>query len=282
MSEKENNKMVRRVCFTLNNYTEEEYEECCSILEKQQYAIVGREIAPTTGTPHLQGYCELKTQKRFDTLKRQWGNRYRFASCVGTQEQNITYCSKEDKNAREFGQRRESGSRSDLDKVRLDAAQYGMRSVVRYANNQQINVAQKFLTYCEEPRASKPTVHWLFGPTGSGKSRKAQELAGDDDVYWKSDSNKWFDGYDGHSIVVLDDLRDTWFDFTDLLTLLDRYPRRVECKGGSRQWKPEVIIITSAEHPKSFYPESRENKKQLIRRIDHIEYIAGEWDDDVF
>lgn len=44
-------------CFTLNNYTLKEYEA----LQNQEcrYLLMGKEIAPTTGTPHIQGYIQL-------------------------------------------------------------------------------------------------------------------------------------------------------------------------------------------------------------------------------
>lgn len=52
--------MVRYV-FTWNNYPE---DKCDEILKRSKYkftyCIYGREVAPTTGTPHLQGYAERK------------------------------------------------------------------------------------------------------------------------------------------------------------------------------------------------------------------------------
>jgi len=93
-----------------------------------------------------------------------------------------------------------------------------------------------------------------MGSTGGGKTRKAHELAKADggDVYIKSDSTKWFDGYDGHEIAILDDIREGWMPYNDLLTLLDPYPKRVEVKGGWRQWKPRLIILTCPFEPINF------------------------------
>ena len=49
----------RHIVFTLNNYSEDEY---LNILNSEyfKYVIIGKEICPTTGTPHLQGYGELE------------------------------------------------------------------------------------------------------------------------------------------------------------------------------------------------------------------------------
>lgn len=62
-----------RWMFTLNNYTEEEYLLLTTRLEandKVQYYVIGREIAPTTGTRHLQGFILLTsgTRLRFTSL----------------------------------------------------------------------------------------------------------------------------------------------------------------------------------------------------------------------
>lgn len=48
---------VKRFCFTLNNYNDDDLEKLKEYAQQWcQFAIIGKEIAPTTGTPHLQGY----------------------------------------------------------------------------------------------------------------------------------------------------------------------------------------------------------------------------------
>nr|QJI53602.1 MAG: replication associated protein [Circoviridae sp.] len=46
---------LKRICFTLNNYTEEDEQRIQQSVDLYQYAIYGREVAPGTGTRHLQG-----------------------------------------------------------------------------------------------------------------------------------------------------------------------------------------------------------------------------------
>jgi Putative viral replication protein len=53
------NKKVQKFCFTLNNYTEDEFKKIGEyMLKNAVYGIVGREIGEL-GTPHLQGYINL-------------------------------------------------------------------------------------------------------------------------------------------------------------------------------------------------------------------------------
>ncbi|AFS65285.1 replication-associated protein [Dragonfly associated cyclovirus 3] len=46
---------LKRIVFTLNNYCEDDFVRIQSYVEIYQYCVVGRETAPETGTPHLQG-----------------------------------------------------------------------------------------------------------------------------------------------------------------------------------------------------------------------------------
>ncbi len=59
----------RRWIFTLNNYTEIELGGLQSEEIYFSFILFGKEIAPTTGTPHLQGYFELPKKKTLGGLK---------------------------------------------------------------------------------------------------------------------------------------------------------------------------------------------------------------------
>lgn len=258
---------IHNWCFTLNNYCVEDLKFLETI--DIEFIVYGKELCPTTKTPHLQGYVELKTKKRLSTLKAQWGKSYHFEPRKGSQEAAFTYCLK-DGDYIIRGTMKKQGRRSDLDKVRTIALDSGMREITARFNLQQIKVAQNFLTYNETERDWKPAVTWIWGPSGSGKSKRAYEDARKigDNIYTKSGMGKWWEGYDGHEIVILDDYRDTWWELTEMLTLLDRYPKRIEVKGGSRQFLAKHIIITSIRPPNGIHMSGLEPEIQLLRRID--------------
>lgn len=262
--------MYRNICFTINNYLLEDIEKLLDI--KYTYIICGFETGKE-GTPHIQGYIELKSQSRLTTIKK-YMPRAHIEPRKGTQEQAINYCKKEN-NWIQDGNIKKQGKRNDLDEVRSDALENGMRCVTSKYNIQGIRVAEKFLTYNEEPRNWKPLVIWLYGPTGIGKSKLARELLDSDDIYTKNIGSKWWDGYDKHENVIIDDFRPSWWDLTYMLGLIDRYEFKIEYKGGSRQFVPKTIIITSAFHPKECYIGTGEAIDQLIRRIDIIDNIVS-------
>ena len=103
LCDKKNNSPHARnnYCFTWNNYTPELEGQFRSWLEFNcKYAIYGHEIAPVTGTPHLQGFFSLKTKKRMTTLQKRFGeNHIKLALFVakGSAQQNRAYCTKADK-----------------------------------------------------------------------------------------------------------------------------------------------------------------------------------------
>lgn len=256
--------MYRNFVFTINNYSDVEYESTHN--QQYIYMVIGKEIGET-GTPHLQGYCELKNPMRLTTIKKRMP-RAHIELRLGTQKQAIDYC-KKDGNFEEWGTPREPGRRVDLDKARRIADEEGMRVLSSTGSYQQIKVAEKYLTYNEEPRDWKPFVYWLWGPTGCGKSRTAREFA-PDDTYVKNDGTKWWDGYDKHECVIIDDFRDSWWALTEMLSLLDRYEKRVEFKGGYRQFLPKLVIVTSAFNPNECYRGVSECINQLLRRINVV------------
>ena len=87
---------LRKWCFTINNYTEEDEQNLLDKLtpDKVVYAIVGREKGES-GTPHLQGYVYFKRRLNMSTPKARLGKTAHLEPARGTPEQNEQYCSKD-------------------------------------------------------------------------------------------------------------------------------------------------------------------------------------------
>lgn len=240
-----------------------------------QFVIVGREVCPTTGRRHLQGYLQLCSKKRLTALKADYPARAHWELARGTPEQNVEYCSKEG-DVRVHGRMRKKGERTDLAAVINAASQGGMRAVTEGAHNlQAIRVAEYWLKYHEGQREEKPVVVWIWGPSGSGKTTLAKSLCRshhDNDTYFKTPTTgKWWDGYDGQRNVIIDEFRDEDYKFTTILSLLHEHETRIEHKGGIRQFKPRLVVITSVFEPSQQYTSQPEEPiRQLTRRIDYV------------
>lgn len=255
-------------CFTINNYTQEEETALASL--QCTYLVYGREVAPTTGTPHLQGYCRFATSMPRATLSRHLP-RANLQQARGTPQQNRAYCVK-DGDFTERGSLPAPRGRGDLmAAIAAVRETSSIKSVVSGGFNlQSIKVAELWLRYNETPRNWSTPVFWLYGPTASGKSLACKEVAqrAGVELYWKRVGGKWFDDYDGHCWAILDEFRPSWWPFSTMLQLLDEHPCRVENKGGSRQWKPRLIFITSPIEPHAAYGHIMPTfRQQLTRRI---------------
>lgn len=262
----------RSWCFTINNPTLEDQ----ILLENAtcRYLIYGHETGEN-GTHHLQGYIEFDKPIRLNKLKNTIMPRAHLEMRRGTRDQAREYCMKDEEFV-EFGDWNAGGqgTRNDLHWVKQIALDGGLRNVTTVCNNlQQIKVAEQFLIYNEEPRDFKPNVIWIYGSTGTHKSHAASIWAGDD-AYRKSNSSKWWNGYDGHTSIIIDDFRDSWWSLTEMLSITDRYAHRIECKGGERQLLARNIYITSAFAPQDCYRGCNEQIDQLLRRIDKIYNFA--------
>uniref|UniRef100_UPI0040485434 hypothetical protein n=3 Tax=Pseudomonadati TaxID=3379134 RepID=UPI0040485434 len=117
------------------------------------------------------------------------------------------------------------------------------------------------------PLAMERTCHVYWGSTGLGKSREAWSKAGMD-AYPKDPRTKFWDGYRGHEVVVIDEFRGG-IDISHLLRWLDRYPVLVEVKGSSTVLRAKTIFITSNLSPEDWYKDLDEQTKEaLLRRLE--------------
>lgn len=108
-------------CFTINNYTQDDEQRLEDLFpDKVDYIIYGLEKGEA-GTPHIQGYLELKKRARLSGVKLLIGPRAHAEPRRGTSIQASEYCKKEG-DYRELGQASspQPGRRTDLDRVVQD------------------------------------------------------------------------------------------------------------------------------------------------------------------
>lgn len=263
---------TRSWIIVINNYTEEQYADLCERLPQLcTYGILAREVGEN-GTPHIQGYVEFKNTKTMSAAKKVISERAHLEKRQAKPSEASDYCKKDGKFF-EFGKLPAQGKRNDLIEVRKTFDETGqIRKVVESgANYNSIRYIEKVATYCEKRRTWKPMVYWFWGDTGTGKTKKALEMF--PNAWLSGNTLKWWQGYDAHEDVIIDDFRGNYCTFGELLRILDRTPYRVEFKGGSRELLAKNIVITCPFHPKHVY-STIEDVRQLLRRIDVIEHFG--------
>lgn len=255
-------------CFTINNFS---FKDICIVSAfDSDYLVVGEEVGDS-GTPHLQGYVVFKKKTVFSTVKKLHASAH-WEAAAGSPQQNRTYCTK-DGNFWETGVIPAPGKRTDLDSVReMVRAKRPMREIADVVTNyQQLRFAQSYYALQPLPTRDDITVHWFYGPSGTGKSTRAHAVVEHSHLYHKIDG-KWFDGYTGESHVLWDDFRDSEVPATFLYRLLQPFPLRGEVKGTSTAIAARTFLFTSIKPPWVYYPH--EDPTQLLRRITTIVFTG--------
>jgi hypothetical protein len=252
---------ARNWCFTLNNYTSEDITKLDQL--DCRYIIYGKEVAPDTGTPHLQGYIQGKRSQRLSWLKKNIHPTAHFEIARGKPDQNIAYCSKEG-DFTERGQPTTQGKRKDLDTFVEDCKASDSRLKRRDLIETHATVYAKFPRFVQEvqseyhPPSSRDTLdnHWFTGDSGTGKSSTARKE--NPDAYIKA-PNKWWDNYNGEHTVIIEDLDpDHAYMAYNLKIWGDHYPFPAEIKGGKIEIRPQRLIITSQYRPEDIFPRSQD------------------------
>lgn len=278
--------------FTINNPTAEDIQAVLRTAEeKATYLIYGEEVGGREGTPHLQGYVQFDRRHRRRGVVQALGGRAWTAPAKGSADQCRAYCKKEG-SFHEYGviSHGEQGKRNDLLAIKklldeggslLDVANTSFSDFVRYQRG-----FERYLELLDGRRNGITKVYILWGDSGTGKSRTAHALLkGAYCTY--DDTLKWWCGYGGGlgKNVIIDDFCGG-APFQTLLRLFDRYPYRVQTKGGSREFVAERIVITSNIDPRNWYGGlSREHSEAFWRRVTaHYEFSKGgmlpEFDDE--
>ncbi len=267
------------VVFTHNNPTEALVFDPAEM----QYLVYQEEIG-ASGTYHFQGYCEFLRRKRLNAAKLLLGGPgVHIEGRRGTQAQAIAYCKKEATRIPhteivEEGEPKQQGKRVDLEGFK-DAIKAGAK--LRDLVDDHFGILARYpkfystLTSLNRPeRSEELVVTLLIGPTGLGKTRRVMDEFGQDPNFFiapLSNGTCWYDGYDGHTTVLLDDFAGaaSHCSLCFMLRLLDRYPVPVPTKGSHTWWMPNKVFVTTNVEPRHWYKwENRgEQYVALARRF---------------
>lgn len=251
-------------CFTLNNPPDGTRERLLGLVDDEDYNVeyvVFQLERGEGGTPHYQGYLHLREKRRFNFVRALVPGGH-IEKRKGSPAQAIAYCQKEDTRVDgpwEAGRCPAPGKALELGEVqrKLDEGAT-MAEVSRAHFGVFLHYSRGLKEYVQLHRPQRDwqtTVVVLWGESGTGKSRRAKELAGPG-AYWlprPAGNSVWFDGYDGHKTVVIDEFYG-WASRDFMLRLIDRYPMFVEVKGGNVPMLAETVYITCNVPPEQWWP----------------------------
>lgn len=288
----------RNVVFTANNYDPNRVADLVATLQAWgavTYFVFGKEVAPTTGTPHLQGYLELKSPYLWTSIQAKLNVVYPVAATSkvwttrrrGTAQQAADYC-KKDGDITEWGEISKQGERTDLKELaeEIKAKKRTVEEIAMedpYAFHKFGRTLQQIQTISQryEYRQWRTEGIWYYGPTGIGKTYKAMQGYSVDTHYIKCLDDQWWDGYNGQDIVIFNEFRGQ-ITFHELLDLADEWPKTVKQRNKEPvQFLAKKLIITCIKHPKDLFSRVLSDDEpwgQFSRRfqIVDLEQLANE------
>lgn len=254
---------ARNWCFTLNNPTSNDEDEL-KALKGVKYMCVGHEVGDS-GTPHLQGYVQFKDAKTISSLKKV-NKAIHWEIARGSADQASEYCKKDGK----FWEIGEMGSgqgfRTDLEVARqqilnntpqIEIANENFFLWVQYGRR-----LEEYRSLVQPRRSWKSDVIIFWGESGTGKSRKANELYPNADRI--TYQHPFFLGYTNNDVVIFDDFDPATMPVQVWLEICDRYPKKINVKGSEKEWNPKTIVFTSNHDPKFWYGN---DEVRIQRRI---------------
>lgn len=290
----------RSFVFTLNNYTDNDLDHLRDEFAADariaagtphiKYLCFGKEVS-TGGTPHLQGFVQFKRVKPFDFVKKVISPRAHLEVAHAGPYIAAGYCKKGKQSHEEWEEFKMDGPNYGLE---ADVTEYGEAPVsdeqrgqdektrfeTAYALAKEGDLEEidkdilvRYYSTLKKIKTEHQVLpeqmdvldfHWYTGPSGTGKSRKANlENPG----AYRKNVNKWWDGYDGQSCVIIEEWSPHHHVLANHLKVwLDHYPFSAETKGGHVCIRPPRVIITSNYTVEECFPLQADHEP-LLRRL---------------
>jgi len=257
----------KRWCFTAYTAEAPQLPEQAPI----KYFIYQQEKCPETNRLHWQGFMILDRQMTIGGIKKLMkDNTVHLEITKGTNDEASNYCKKDDtcndpatrKSYGELPPSPKDGLKGNMwDKIKLDLENTDMTFNEIVQNNIQLagmhynNIQRLYAAYRRDRTPKEFTAIAIIGPGGIGKSYYAEKAFGMENCYTKDPSTKWWDGYDGEKVIIINEFYGQWL-LSQFLEYCDIRPIAVETKGGTLKIRPRIICFTSHKHPDTWYKKT--------------------------
>jgi len=113
-------------------------------------------------------------------------------------------------------------------------------------------------------------VTYIFGKTGTGKTRGVMDKYGYANCYRVTDYKHPFDTYDGQDVIIFEEFRGS-LKHGDMLNYLDGYPLLLPCRYFNRQaCYTKVYLITNIPPDAQYLNVDLESRNAFFRRITKV------------
>lgn len=246
----------RNFCFTFNNYPNTTLVDTIAC----KYIAYSKEVAPQTGTPHLQGYISFYNPKAKTAVVGLMPGCH-ISVMRGSFLQNEAYCSK----AGELIKRGEEPTSNEQNglvekerwKKTYELAKLGKLDeidpdiLIRCYTSLKAIMKDNMV----KPPPCDVKCFWIYGHTGTGKSHAVETKY--PDCYKKNmEDMKWYDGYQNQEVIYLEDFDVYQVRWGGMMKrLADRWPMQASIKGSMTYIRPKVVIVTSNVTPQMIWTD---------------------------
>lgn len=290
-----NDSRSRKWQATINNpenagLTHDKLKEILGGMKSVIYWCMADEIGEN-GTYHTHVYLQGKDAIRFSTVQKKLAPGH-VEMCKGTALQNREYISKTGKwendkkhetcvdgTFEEWGEMpvERQGARNDLADI-YSMIKQGMTNYQIMEQEPDImlqldkldKVRQTFRDEQYKDLWVDKYVEYVYGDTGTGKTRSIMEKYGYRNVYRVTDYSHPFDSYEGQDVILFEEFRSS-LSLGDMLKYTDGYPCVLPCRYVNRQACFSKIYICTNIPLTEQYPLVRrdfeKDYKAFIRRI---------------
>lgn len=248
--------------FTMNNWTKELEEKIIVNFKAlgATFMFWGYENAPTTGTPHLQGFVRLEKKKRVSQVRTALVEDCWFRGAKGNWESNYVYCTKT-KHFYEWGikpppslpkstgKQPRMGQENYANAVKCakvgDFGEIDDEIMVKHYGNLK-GIYEKYKIQAELPSLPDYNAYWIQGPPELGKSWKARHFY-PGKIFLKNQT-AWWGGYKGEPVVLIEEAKThmltSMHEHIKQWTDIHSFPVQIK-RDHDEVIRPKCIIFTS-------------------------------------
>lgn len=290
---------------TINNpiehgYTHDKIKEIMKKFKRCVYWCMSDEKGNLEETYHTHIYICCENGVLFSTMKNRFAGGH-FEMCKGTSAENRDYVFKQGKWAgslkeetridgtqEEFGECpiERQGARNDIadlyDMIKSGMSDYEIMEqspdyLLHLDKIERARQSIRYEDYKEKWRDLQVTYIW--GDTGSGKTRSVMEKYGYSNVFRVTDYQHPFDNYKGQDVIVFEEFRSS-LKIGDMLNYLDGYPLELPSRYANKYaCYTKVYIITneplSAQYSSNVQLSAIETYNAFLRRIHRVLRFTG-------
>lgn len=278
------------------NYTHEAIKQSLISMKSLEYFCMSDELATTF---HTHIYILFRSPVRFSTIKNRFPEAH-IEKAYGTSVQNREYVFKEGKWAEdkkketnlsdtheEWGElpQERQGARNDYAEL-YEMITEGMSNYEILEEQpdfiSQIERLDKVRQIIQEENFKeifrKLEVTYLYGDTGSGKTRGVMEQYGYGNVFRVTNYKHPFDQYKGQDIIMFEEFQSS-IPMNQMLVYLDGYPVMLPCRYSDKVACFTKVYILSNIDLKEQYPnvqnDSPETWRAFLRRIHKVQVFQN-------